>query len=96
MDSQLEALRESIIAESNRMSIIDATPDKWLVVCVKNARGYTKGHPMNGRERTREAAAARAAAMSDVCPGSFAAMPEDDFYASIDDERVLDKYLSTP
>jgi hypothetical protein len=69
------------------------TPGKWLVVCVKDARGYTKGQPMNGRERTREDAAARAAAMSDVYPGSFAAMPDDDFYASIDDESVFDKYL---
>jgi hypothetical protein len=69
------------------------TPDKWLVVCVKDARGYTRGSPMSGRERTREDAAAKAAAMSDVYPGSFVAMPEEDFYASIDDESVLDKYL---
>ncbi len=66
--------------------------ENWLVVCVKDARGYTKGQPMNGRA-THDAAAAKAAAMSDICPGSFVAMPDDDFYASIDDESVLDKYL---
>jgi len=73
-----------------------ATAEKWLVVCVKDARGYTKGQPMNGQERTREAAAAKAAAMSDVYPGSFVAMPGDEFCASIDDESILDKYLPTP
>lgn len=66
--------------------------ENWLVVCIKDARGYTKGQPMNGRE-THDAATAKAAAMSDVYPGSFVAMPEDDFFASIDDESVLDKYL---
>ena len=72
------------------------TPGQWLVVCVKDARGYARGQPMTGRERTREDAAARAAAMSDVYPGCFVAMPDDEFYASIDDEGILDKYAPTP
>ena len=75
---------------------MSTTTDQWLVVCVKDARGYTRGSPMNGRERTREDAAAKAAAMSDICPGSFVAMSADDFLASIDDESVLEKYVSTP
>lgn len=73
-----------------------ATPEKWLVVCVKDARGYARGQPMIGWERTREEAAARAAAMSDVYPGCFVAMPDDDFYASIDDQSILDAYAPTP
>lgn len=73
---------------------MNTTTEKWFTVCVKNARGYTRGSPMTGGERTREEAAARAAAMSDVYPGCFVPMPEEDFYTSIDDESILDKYAS--
>ncbi len=41
---------------------------KWYVVCVKDARGYTKGLPMMGYFETREDATARAAAMSIAIP----------------------------
>jgi hypothetical protein len=47
---------------------------------------------MTGWERTREDAARKAAAMSDMYPGCFVAMPEDDFHASIDDKSILDAY----
>lgn len=69
---------------------------KWYVVCVKDARGYTKGQPMMGYFETHEDATARAAAMSNSYPGCFVAMPGDEFHASMDDESVLNKYLPQP
>ncbi len=71
-------------------------PDAWLAVCVKDARGYTRGQPMIGCFDKQEDAAARAAAMSQGYPGHFVAMSRAEFHASIDDESILDKYAPKP